>query len=132
VFDLVEEKNYDVAMATASEVIETRQGDCSEHAVLLAAMARAEGIPSRAAIGLVYALGGFCYHMWTQVYIDGAWRDVDAVLPGRDFDATHIRLATSAMGKGDSLLDLAAFVTVFGNLKIEIIEIGPARRSPGQ
>jgi len=122
VYDLVEEKNYEVAMATASEVIETRKGDCSEHAVLLAAMARAEGLPSRVAIGLVYVVGRFIYHMWTQVYIDGAWRDVDATLPDRDFDAAHIRLATSPMGEGDSLLDLAAFAAVFGNLKIEIVE----------
>ncbi len=122
VHDLVEEKDYEVAMATASEVIETRKGDCSEHAVLLAAMARAEGLPSRVAIGFVYVFGKFCCHMWTQVYIDGAWRDVDAVLPGRDFTATHIRLTTSPMAEGDSVLDIAAFAAVFGNLKIEIVD----------
>ena len=38
--------------------------------VLLAALARARGIPSRAAVGLVYvgALKGFGYHMWTEVW----------------------------------------------------------------
>jgi len=122
VHELIDEKSFGVAMASASEVIETKEGDCTEHAVLLAAMARAEGIPSRAAVGLMYGGGRFGYHMWTQVYVDGAWRDVDAVLPDRDFDVAHIRLSTSALGDDDSLLDLGAFVAVFGNLKIEILE----------
>ncbi len=122
VYELVDAKSFDVAMATASEVIQNKAGDCTEHAVLLAAMARAEGLPSRVAVGLMYLGGRFGYHMWTQVYVDGAWRDVDAVLPGRDFDAAHIRLTTAALGDDDFLFDLAAFVTVFGNLKIEILE----------
>ena len=122
VYELVDEKSYDVAMASASEVIRNKEGDCTEHAVLLAAMARAAGIPSRVAIGLMYVQGRFGYHMWTQVYVDGAWRDVDAVLDGRDFDPAHIRLATSPMSDDEFLFDLAAFVSVFGNLKIEIIE----------
>jgi hypothetical protein len=122
VHKLIKEKDFAVAIATASEVIETKEGDCTEHAVLLAAMARAEGIPARVAIGLMYIGGRFGYHMWTQVYVGGAWRDVDAVLPRRDFDAAHIRLATSAMGDGEVLLDLAAFASVFGNLKIEVLE----------
>ena len=122
VHELIAEKSFGVAKASASEVIETKEGDCTEHAVLLAAMARAEGLPSRGVSGLMYGNGQFGYHMWTQVYVGGAWRDVDAVLPGRDFDATHIRLSTSALGDDDSLLDLAAFASVFGNLKIEVVE----------
>jgi len=122
VHELIEFKNFGVGMATASEVIETKAGDCSEHAVLLAAMARAAGLPSRGVAGLMYSGGEFGYHMWTQVYVGGAWRDVDAVLPDCDFDATHIRLSTSALGDDDSLLDLAAFAAVFGNLKIEVVE----------
>jgi hypothetical protein len=123
VYELVKEKSFDVAMASATEVIRNKEGDCTEHAVLLAAMARAAGIPSRAAIGLMYVHGWFGYHMWTQVYVDGAWRDVDAVLDGRDFDPAHIRLATSPMSDDDFMFDLAAFVSVFGNLKIEIVEM---------
>jgi len=122
VHELIDEKSFGVAMGGASEVIETKEGDCTEHAVLLAAMARVEGLPSRGVSGLMYIYGRFGYHMWTQVYVDGAWRDVDAVLPGRDFDAGHIRLSTSALGDDDSLVDLAAFAAVFGNLKIEVVE----------
>ena len=67
-------KNFSQAFSTAAEVAESREGDCTEHAVLLAALARACGIPSRVAIGLVYveSAGGFGYHMWTEMYLDGA------------------------------------------------------------
>ena len=47
-------KNFTQAFATAAEVADSREGDCTEHAVLLAALLRACGIPSRVAIGLVY------------------------------------------------------------------------------
>ena len=42
----VRAKDLSVGLATASEVALTRQGDCTEHAVLLAAMLRVVGIPS--------------------------------------------------------------------------------------
>ena len=46
--------DYSQAFASAAEVLETREGDCTEYAVLLAALCRARGIPARVAIGLVY------------------------------------------------------------------------------
>jgi hypothetical protein len=49
-------RNPDLAtvFASASETARSGQGDCSEHAVLLAALLRATGIPSRTCSGLVY------------------------------------------------------------------------------
>ena len=84
-------KNFTQAFATAAEVAESREGDCTEHAVLLAALARACGIPSRVAIGLVYvaSAGGFGYHMWTEMYLGGQWVPFDAVM-GRGGPAPRI------------------------------------------
>src|SRR5262249_16350506 len=67
VHDAVGEKNFSHGFASAAEVAATREGDCTEHAVLLAALARVNGLPSRVAIGLVYveSAAGFGYHMWT-------------------------------------------------------------------
>jgi hypothetical protein len=68
-------KDLSIGFATASEVARTRQGDCTEHAVLLAAMLRAAGMPSRVVTGLIYVddWGGqrdiFGYHMWTQAWL---------------------------------------------------------------
>ena len=50
----IDDKSLGVGFASASEVCATREGDCSEHAVLLVALLRAAGIPSRAVSGVVY------------------------------------------------------------------------------
>jgi hypothetical protein len=47
-------KDLSVGYASAAEVARSRQGDCSEHAVLTAAMCRAVGIPARVVCGVVY------------------------------------------------------------------------------
>ena len=49
-------RTFDLAtgFASASETARRRAGDCSEHAVLLAAVLRADGIPSRLCSGVVY------------------------------------------------------------------------------
>ena len=87
----VSNSNLATGFATASETARTRTGDCSEYAVLLAALLRALGIPSRTASGLVYLHtengGNFGWHMWSQALLpkgDGSedlvWRDMDATL----------------------------------------------------
>jgi hypothetical protein len=129
VFEYVDAKTLDVGLASASEVAETGRGDCTEHAVLLAGMLRAAGVPSRTASGLIYvdeALGRknvFGYHMWTQAWLDGRWVDLDATLgPGTPFDAAHIALSYSAMADGEQLNDMVDLVPVFGRLTVEPLQ----------
>ncbi|MFG0285060.1 MAG: transglutaminase family protein [Phycisphaerales bacterium JB039] len=122
-------KGLDVGFASASEVARAREGDCTEHATLLAALLRAEGIPSRVVSGLIYAdrFAGeeqiFGYHMWTQALleIDGQqrWVDLDATLDGRAFDAAHIAVATSSLATGalDAMLVVGQLL---GNLEIAV------------
>lgn len=134
VHTLIDDKNLSTAFGSASEVARSRSGDCTEHAVLLAAMLRSEGIPSRVAAGLIYAdsFAGeraiFGYHMWTRalVTVDGekVWVDVDATLPGDlDFDATHIALAVSDLSTGGALDAYAAIARAMGGLSIEVVEV---------
>lgn len=93
----VDDKNLSVGYASALEVARNRSGDCTEHALLLAALGRAAGIPTRIATGLAYVdrwLGAgqvFVPHAWTQAYIGGQWISYDAAL-GR-FGTGHIALA---------------------------------------
>ncbi len=130
-------KSLDVGLATASEVVRTKTGDCSEHAMLLAAMLRADGIPSRVASGLIYAdaFAGereiFGYHMWTQAIVPddqgvARWVDLDATL-GRNTptDATHIALAVSAMEDGTISNALVELVPLFGRLSVDVQRVSP-------
>lgn len=70
----------------ASVVATRRQGDCSEHAVLLAALARMFGLPARVVTGyVVFALPDrppvAAAHAWAEVFEDGAWRLADGTAP---------------------------------------------------
>jgi hypothetical protein len=129
VYRYITKKDLDVGFASASEVARTRHGDCTEHGTLLAAMLRADGIPSRVVSGLVYVedekgKGIFGYHMWAQALLERngkpLWVDVDGTLPGRAFDATHIALATSALAEGDEAVSLSAILPLMGRLEIKV------------
>jgi hypothetical protein len=121
----IREKNLSIGFATASEVARSREGDCTEHAVLLAALARANGLPARAVSGIIYVetfLGRqrvFSYHMWTQVYLGGQWVDLDAAQHQTDCDPTHIALNLLPLndeGLADAALSL---LNVIERLKID-------------
>lgn len=133
VYRHITNKDLGTAFATASEVARSCSGDCSEHGVLLAAMLRAGGIPSRVAVGVIYVerfadeRHVFGYHMWTQALLetpDGpAWVDLDATLPDRvPFDATHIALATSDLAEGQAISQLSAIAPLLGTLEIVVEE----------
>lgn len=131
--DAIDEKTLGVGFATASEVVRTGEGDCTEHAVLLVAVLRAAGIPARAVTGLVYAdqFAGekhiFGYHMWAQALLEDEtgtprWVDLDAALPGAGFDATHIALGTTDLADADSMRSLVQVAGFLGELAIQVQE----------
>lgn len=66
----------------ALHALQARRGDCTEYADLVVALARANGIPGRMVGGYVLdrdsAPKPQDYHNWAELYLDGAWRLVDA------------------------------------------------------
>ncbi len=120
----IAKKNFSQAFSTAAEVAESREGDCTEHAVLLAALARACGIPSRVAIGLVYvgSAGGFGYHMWTEMYLDGVWTPLDAIMGQGGIGAAHLKLADSSLEGATAYSSFLPVAQVVGKLKISVVE----------
>jgi len=91
--------------ASALQAAETRGGDCTEFAVLLAALARAHQIPTRVVGGLLYSsrFAGnqdvFSPHAWVQVWNGKRWVSFDAGVG--DFDSTHVVLAIGDGSVGD-------------------------------
>jgi Transglutaminase-like superfamily len=95
---------------SALETLSRYAADCTDAAVLLAALGRAAGIPTRVASGLVYSRESyhgisntFMPHSWTLAWADGKWRSFDLALD--DFDSTHIALT---VGDGDEQSVLAS------------------------
>lgn len=118
-------KNFTQALATAADVAKTREGDCTEHAVLLAALARANNIPARIAIGLVYVdhLQGFGYHMWTELYVNDTWVPFDGTLGQGGIGAAHLKLAHTNLAGGDALTAFLPVAQVLGRLTIRVLEV---------
>lgn len=106
-----------VSVPSALEVLETKVGDCNEHATLLTALLRASGIPARLAVGLVYNRGRFYYHAWTEAYLDG-WISMDPTLDQMPADVSHICLVYGNLDKQVEIMGL------IGRLKIEVVEFG--------
>ena len=121
--DLITKPDYSQAFASAAEVIESGAGDCTEHAVLLAALARARGIPARVATGLVYTDRKFLYHMWSEVFVDGRWIPLDGTLARGGIGAAHLKLSHSNLQGASAFSSMLPVAQVAGRLKIEILEV---------
>jgi len=127
VAEYIENRSLSVGYASAAEVAASRQGDCTEFAVLTAAMCRAVGIPAQVVAGVAYVddfLGqrGFGGHAWTQAYIGGKWVGLDASFRGGGrggYDAGHIILAAGNGEPGD-LFNLAP---TLGQFKIDKVTV---------
>lgn len=120
--DYIKTKNLSVGYASALEVANSRTGDCTEHALLLAALGRALNVPTRVATGFAFVAdydrkgAAFVPHAWTQALIGGRWQSFDAALDG--FSAGHITLA---VGDGDPSRFYAG-MSLLGNLKVVAME----------
>ncbi len=112
VFDNVSKK-ITFSLPSAVEVLDTREGDCNEHTALFVALARAAGIPSKTAIGLVYHKGSFYYHAWPEVYV-GQWVAMDPTFGQPVADAMHVKLLEGELDQQSKLIQ------VIGKIKLSI------------
>jgi transglutaminase-like putative cysteine protease len=117
-------KGYGVSSDRATDVLRRREGDCTEHSLLLVALARSVGIPARLIHGLVYAQGsdgryGLYWHEWVEVYA-GQWIAIDPTFGQPVADATHIEL-----GQGDQ----TDAVALMGQLKVTAVNVGVGGKS---
>jgi hypothetical protein len=117
----VSDKNLEVGFGSALQTLESRAGDCTEHTVLLIALARAVGVPARVCAGIVYVGDAFYYHFWPEVYV-GEWVSMEPTLGQIQADANHIQLSGSTL-ESDSMLELGeGAMRTLNQLEIEVIE----------
>ncbi|MFB3895133.1 MAG: transglutaminase family protein [bacterium] len=102
-----------LSVPSAVDVLKTREGDCNEHSVLFAALARSLGIPTKIIAGIVYKDEYFFYHAWNEVWV-GQWVPVDATFGETAVDATHIKLIEGDLDQQVQLLSLV------GKLQVEV------------
>jgi hypothetical protein len=116
------------ALVPASEVARELRGDCRAYALLTAALCRAEGIPSRTAIGLVYVERGTAapklgFHMWTEVCLGGRWVGLDGTLGQGGVGACHVKISDSSWYGTRSQTPLLPANRVLGKISVEVVGV---------
>jgi hypothetical protein len=141
--DYITKKDLKIGFASAEETAISREGDCTEHAVLCAALGRAVGLPTRCVIGLGYIPPGgdeptisnavgpdtgiFGFHMWAEAWIaPGKWVPMDAALGS--FDVGHIAITKSALEEVNPLVDLnLPVLQMMENIQITLLKTVPKK-----
>ncbi len=105
-----------IGLPDALTTLASRQGDCNEHAVLFAALARASKLPSRIAAGVMLHEGRFYYHAWNEVCTPAGWLSVDTSRNQLPADLSHIRFV---IGETSEQLRIGSLL---GNLEITVLD----------
>ncbi len=88
VANYITEPSYIHSFSFASTVAKSRSGDCTEYAVLSAALARALAIPARVVVGTIIVDDGSTVeaigHAWNEFWFDGRWWRIDAAMYGAE------------------------------------------------
>jgi hypothetical protein len=119
------EKAYGASSDRATDVLKVKKGDCTEHSLLLTALARAVNIPARRVDGLVYmeASDGqpaLYWHEWVEVFV-GEWVAVDPTFGQAVADPTHIAFGNE--GRTDT-------AGLIGQLKIGLVKASGGTAAP--
>ncbi len=122
VFKYMTQKSMGVGFASALESFDTREGDCTEHAVLLAALGRAAGIPTRVVMGLVYLMGVWGGHAWNEVWIEGTWYPLDATNGYGFTDPLHLPMAHMTMKEGGAS-EFTTLIMGMGTMDVDIVSV---------
>lgn len=110
------EKEPTASFPTALDVLRHMKGDCNEHAVFYAGLARAAGLPCRVAAGLVLMEGAFYYHAWNEVWLGDGWLPVDATFGQYPANALRLKLSQGELG------EQAKILVVVGRLEVRLLE----------
>jgi hypothetical protein len=109
---------FSARLTNSREVLQSLEGDCTEHSVLFVGLARAAGLPAREVAGLIYVDGpspGFYFHQWAEVWV-GEWIEADPTFNQVPADVTHVKLA-----EGD-LFQQTKLLPIIGRLEVEVVE----------
>ena len=117
----IRKEDSNVSMMSAKDTLKARAGDCTEHAVLCCALARALGIPSRVVTGLVYTGDSFGYHSWAEAYLDG-WVGVDATMNITGLPACYVEIGIDTEGR-PNVEDTVKLAKMLGRTTIELLSV---------
>lgn len=109
----IEKKSYTRGFDVASRVVEKREGDCTEHAVLLVSLMRMFKIPAKMVFGIKMfkfedGYGAFG-HAWVEYIHKGKWKAADPTL-ATAVDRSYVPFGVLENEDMDFTMDLASLL----------------------
>jgi hypothetical protein len=122
VYRHVQKKGLDRGYAPAIATLESRSGDCTEHSVLMSALLRASGIPTRIVDGVVVDGGNAGYHEWVEVDLGAGFIAVDPTFNAWPAGPQRLKLAEGSTLPDEHLgLSLAAARLLKTGVVVEVL-----------
>jgi transglutaminase-like putative cysteine protease len=88
--------SHDRGFDLASRVAQNRRGDCTEFAVLTAALARSAGLPARVVLGVALVADNDTFgaygHAWAEIDGGSGWQVADAALAPQEVNVRYLAL----------------------------------------
>jgi transglutaminase-like putative cysteine protease len=127
VYNLIKTKTpYTPLMSSAAEVARSQSGDCIDHAMLLAAIIRARGVPARVAIGLVFNGSkdepAMVLHSWTEVYLKDHWVCIDASVDTSSTNASYLKLVDTPFADQNPYAPLLATLQAIDLIELLVLD----------
>lgn len=125
VYNHINNKTAGLPLISAPIIMKNRTGDCTEHAVLAAALFRGAGIPARGVAGMVFVpefMGKknvFVYHMWIEVFYMGRWQPVDPTRPEDKNFNTYIAFSCHGL-KSEVPMSYLKAVSSLNNIRVKL------------
>ena len=117
----------DESLLTASRAFQARAGDCTEHAMLLAAVLRTQSIPARVVTGLILDANQsrLQFHMWTEAWDGLKWLPLDATISEPHPNALRIKLSDSNLAEDTDWAIVAPVLLLGKNTGIKFLQPNP-------
>jgi hypothetical protein len=124
VYGHVARKSMDRGYAPAVATLESKAGDCTEHSVLLSALLRSIGLPTRIIDGIIVDGESAGYHEWVEVFLEGrGFIAVDPTFNAWPAGAERLKLAEGTSAPAEQLqLSLAAARLLSHRVELEVLE----------
>ncbi len=125
VYNHINNKTAGLPLISAPVIMKNRTGDCTEHAVLAAALFRGASIPARGVTGMVFVpefMGKknvFVYHMWIEVFYMGRWQPLDPTRPEDKNFNTYIAFSYHDL-KSEVPMSYLKAVSSLNNIKVKL------------
>ncbi len=127
VYQSVQKRPFSSSFSSAADVAYNMYGDCTEHALLFAGVARAHGLPTRIAGGLLVSSTdgkpSLVFHLWNEILVEGRWIPIDPTWGKAPAPADRIVIVQSALASSNPYGDLLPVLRAMGNLIVEIAEV---------